>query len=186
MKSLVLFGFFLALAACNKDASTTTTSASTALVAPAKATATSSPATTTTTTTAAATGVTEYDLSTVNAKWKGWTVKGPEGAQVMGDLGTRARVAGKSFDFNLNQDKPDLAGHRKLLEGFKSPDTKFTFTKQTPDELEWNIESNGHTSYSFIHVIHVGKQTVQCEPENAGPESELKVIADACTTVAKK
>ena len=74
---------------------------------------------------------------------------------------------------------------RKMLEGIKSTDVKFTFTKQTPDELEWSVESNGHASYSFIHVIHVGKATVQCEPENAGPQDDIKAIAEACTTVAK-
>ena len=135
---------------------------------------------------ATAPALTEYDLSSVNAKWKGWTVKAPEGAQVMGDLGTRARVAGKKVDFNLNQDKPDLAGKRKTLESIKSSDVKFAFTKQTPDELEWSVESSGHTSYSFIHVVHVGKATVQCEPENAGSQDALQAIADACTTVAKK
>jgi len=185
MKSSFTFVFFLSLAACNKDAvttSTTTTAASTAKpIATATATVTAAA-----TTTPAPAAMTEYDLSPVNAKWKGWSVKAPEGGQVMGDLGTRARVAGKKIDFNLNQDKPDLAGHRKLLEGIKSADSKFTFTKQTPDELEWNIESSGHTSYSFIHVIHVGKQTVQCEPENAGAQDDLKVIAEACATVAKK
>lgn len=197
------------LAACGNDSGggTTgapatgkaTTAAATA-APPATATAAPKPA-------AKAVDMIDIDLSTADAKWKGWTAKGPADAKVLADGVQGARIAAKGpsildhtkggdngFDMAFAWGKDDFKSLRKNLQkGADNPigntKMKLTFTKDEPDLLEWTTEVGDTKTYNFEMHMKVEKADVTCKNNymiGSGNADEHKRVMDACKTLAKK
>jgi hypothetical protein len=183
-----------------KAASPATTAAATATAtAPAKATATANPV--------QAAALVDFDLSTADPKWKGWTAKGPADAKVLADGVQGARIAAKGpsildqkkggdngFDLAFAWGKDDLKALRKNIQkGADSPvgnvKVKLTFTRDEPDTLEWTTEVGDSKTYSFEMHIKVGKADITCKNNymvGSGNPDEHKRVMDACKTLNKK
>ncbi|GAC1587868.1 MAG: hypothetical protein NVS3B20_16030 [Polyangiales bacterium] len=138
----------------------------------------------------------DLDLSSIGAAWKGWTIKGPNGAKVMEDM-SNLRVAGKGcpitdkcpyFDLILSQKKPDLKATKKIqTDGAAQFKDKITFTEDTPVALEWTREGDMGKSRNFEHIVKVGTKDLGCHPLGSVlNESDLTSMKDACNTIAKK
>lgn len=151
--------------------------------------------------------MTEFDLSTADAKWKGWVAKGPSDAKVMQDGVQGARVAANGpnildrkpggdngYDIAFAWGKDDLKELKKNLQkGADNPiggaKMKLTFTKDEPDMLEYTTEVGETKSYNFVMHMKVEKADVTCKNGNmmgAGNEAEHKRLMDGCKTLMKK
>ncbi len=149
----------------------------------------------------------EFDLSTADPKWKGWTAKGPADAKVMADGVNGARIAGKGpnildqkpgvdqgFDVAFAWGKDDLKELKKNLQkGADSPigdiKVKITWTKEEPGLLEWTTEVGDMKSYNFVMHMKVEKADITCKNNymiGAGNEAQHKRFMDTCKTLAKK
>ncbi|MFO0586527.1 MAG: hypothetical protein U0441_03275 [Polyangiaceae bacterium] len=158
-------------------------------------------------TAAPAPAMTEFDLSTADAKWKGWVAMGPADAKVMADGVNGARIAAKGpsildqkeggdqgFDLAFAWGKDDLKELKKNLQnGADHPigdmKVKITWTKEEPDLLEWTTEVGKMKTYNFVQHIKVEKTDITCKNNymiGSGNEAEHKRVMDACKTLAKK
>jgi hypothetical protein len=208
ISSLCVLGI-AGLAACNNEGGGATPAAS-ATGKP----ATSAPAAAVTATAAAtpspakaAVALADFDLSTADAKWKGWTAKGPADAKVMADGVQGARIAAKGpsildqkkggdngFDVAFAWGKDDLKALKKNLQkGADNPvgnvKMKLTFTRDEADMLEWTTEVGDSKTYSFEMHMKIGKADVTCKNNymvGSGNPEEHQRVMDACKTLNKK
>lgn len=152
----------------------------------------------------------EFDLSTADAKWKGWVAKGPSVAKVLADGVAGARVAGggksmleqkpgddTGYDIHWSWGKEDL---KQLKAAMLAPkmkvdgvESKTTITKDEPGFLEWTDEittKSGTTkTWSFVMHMNVEKTDVSCGNNfmiGAGNEAQHKAHMEGCKTLAKK
>jgi hypothetical protein len=134
----------------------------------------------------------EHDLTSAGADWEGWAAQGPVSAQIMGDLGKAARIAGgKDDDFDLLfvPKKTDFAETKSNVEkgAEANAGTKVTFTSDTPELLEWTTEGEGWASYSFAMNMTAGEREVTCKTLNGTKTPEARDVQKAaCATLAKK
>lgn len=129
----------------------------------------------------------EYDLSSQGDDWKGFTVKGVEGAKVMGDLGN-VRVASKGFNLILSQKKVDFEKFKKNKGiGVKKGKGEFKATVDKPDHLEWTAKYPNFTTYGFRTVVDVNGKKIGCwNMHGVNKKEKLEVYKKACKTIAKK
>ncbi len=179
--------------ACDAASSSTAASGETKTASAAPAAA--KPAPTESKPAPAAVEIVDYDLTSADPEWAGWTAKAPKGAQIMADGVKGARIAGNGrdgFDLNFDPKHKDLKELKKNLEtgaAASKGEMKITFTKDTADALEWTSVGYGATTYSFVHLMKVGGRDVSCGNNfmvGIRDEALLKQHVDACKSLAKK
>jgi hypothetical protein len=156
-------------------------------------------------------GMVEYDLSTVDPKWKGWVIDGPPNAKVMLEGVTDARLAQAgqgmmasgppvdTLDISLKLEKASLDDEKAQLKSLKphpSPGVtrKVTVITDTPDKLEWTDvytrKGQVHTEYHFVMNFQASGQDATCRTLQLGmgavSKDGLAQFEASCATLHKK
>lgn len=135
----------------------------------------------------------DKDLSTAGAVWKGWVMKAPADADVMGDLSgvrivTKKAIGPGSFDLAFKLGKQNLKELKTNLEkGAAAAKTTVTFTVDTPEALEWTITAGSAKTYDFSLIQKTGGKDVTCYTVTAREsEAEIAALKEACKRLEKK
>ncbi len=131
-----------------------------------------------------------HDLEAADARFRGWSVKAPDDADVESDLdGARVRSIGSlHFDLGIKLGSSDLARFREgLLAGAKATKSNITLTEDTKTSLAWTTQLGSLTLYGFRKHLTKGGQPFLCytvtERES---QADFDEHVSACASVAKK
>lgn len=136
----------------------------------------------------------DFDLSSADPEWDGWTAQGPEGAKVMKDGVKGARIAANGrhgFDLQFAPKKKDLAQYKaSILKGVEASEGKSKVEWLVDEEghLEWTREGYGSTSYNFMMHMAVDGKDVTCQNNvmmGIEGKERLEMHKAACKTLKK-
>lgn len=133
----------------------------------------------------------DYDLSSADPRWQGWTATAPAGARVMEDGVHGARLAADGlfgFDLSFAPQRQDLSELRRNVEAgaqMANGELTLSFLESTPDSLVWTVTGYGSTTYKFAMNLTAGDREVSCSNLMMGlqSEAELEQHRAACRTL---
>ncbi len=136
----------------------------------------------------------DFDLSTADPAWKGWTAKGPKDAKVMADGLHGARIAANgmnAFDISFAPRKTKLADTKKGIEAGQKmvgATMKTAYLTDTADKLEWTTEVAGAKIWHFSYNMKASGKDVTCTAGMMGAATEtmFALLKSSCDSLHKK